>query len=133
MLKKNITYTDFEGVERKEDHYFHFSDSEIMEMENSVAGGLANKLTRIIEAQDAPEIMKNFKEIILKAYGIKSADGKRFEKSEEISTAFSQTGAYDKLFMELVTDAKAAADFINAIIPHKTKAENPAIPAPAVN
>lgn len=130
MLKKTITYRDFEGVERKEDHYFHFSDSEIMEMENSVAGGLANKLTRIIEAQDGPEIMKNFKEIILKAYGIKSADGRRFEKSEEISTAFSQTGAYDKLFMELVTDAKAAADFINAIVPNKPNPATQAVPAP---
>ena len=130
MLKKTITYRDFEGVERKEDHYFHFSDSEIMEMENSVAGGLANKLTRIIEAQDGPEIMKNFKEIILKAYGIKSADGRRFEKSEEISTAFSQTGAYDKLFIELVTDAKAAADFINAIVPNKPNPATQAVPAP---
>lgn len=133
MLKKTITYTDFEGVERIEDHYFHFSDSEVMKLELGVTGGLANKLTRIIAAQDAPEIMKNFEEIILKAYGVRNPDNKTFEKSEAISRAFAQTGAYDKLFMELVTDAKAAADFINAIIPNKPKAETPAIPAPAVN
>lgn len=131
MLKKTITYTDFEGVERTEDHYFHFSESEVMKMEMGVTGGLANKLTRIVAAQDAPEIMKSFEEIILKAYGIRNPDNRTFEKSEAISKAFSQTGAYDKLFMELVTNAKAAADFINAIIPNNT--QKPAIPAPEAN
>lgn len=121
MITKSITYIDFNGNERTDDCLFHFSESEIMEMEMSTSGGLANMLTRIVQAQDAPAIMENFKKIILKAYGEKSADGKRFEKSEAISTAFSQTGAYDKLFMELVTDSKKAADFINAIIPKKDK------------
>lgn len=131
MLAKEITYRDFEGVERTETHYFHFSESEIIEMETGVTGGLANMLTRIVAAQDAPEIMKNFKDIILKSYGIRNPDNRRFEKSEEISRAFSQTGAYDKLFMELVTNTKAATDFINAVIPNNE--QKPAIPAPTTN
>lgn len=136
MIAKNITYTDFNGNERTDECLFHFSDSELMELEMSTSGGLANMLTRIIQAQDAPAIMENFKKIILKAYGEKSADGKRFEKSEAISTAFSQTGAYDKLFMELVTDAKKASEFINAVIPQNTKAAAQPVPTvvpPAAN
>ena len=71
----------------------------------------------IVKTQDGPAIMKIFKDIILKSYGKKSPDGKRFEKSEEISKAFEQTEAYSVLFMELVTDADAAAAFVNGIIP----------------
>ena len=83
----------------------------------STSGGLAEQLQKIVDAKDAPAIIKTFKELILKAYGEKSADGKRFEKSEEISRAFSQTEAYSQLFMKLATDADAAADFVNDIIP----------------
>lgn len=117
MLKKTITYTDYNGTERTEDHYFNLSKAELAEMEMGTAGGLAEMLNRIVAAQDAPAIMKVFKELILKAYGIKSADGKRFVKSEEISTEFVQTEAYSVLFMELITDADAIAAFINGIVP----------------
>ena len=118
MLKKTITYTDYNGVERTEDKYFNLSQAEIMEMEMSTAGGLAEMIQGIVAAQDAPAIIKIFKELILKAYGEKSPDGKRFIKSEELSTAFSQTEAYTKLFMELATDADAAATFVNGIVPN---------------
>ena len=117
MLKKTITYTDYNGTERTEDFYFNLSKAEIMEMELSTEGGLSEMIQKIIAAQDAPAIIKIFKELILKAYGEKSPDGKRFIKSDEISTAFSQTEAYSKLFMELATDADAAAKFVNGIIP----------------
>ena len=119
MLKKTITYTDYNGVECTEDYYFNLTKAEIMEMEMGTAGGLAEMIQRIVDAQDAPAIIKIFKELVLKAYGEKSADGKRFIKSEEISTAFSQTEAYSQLFMELATDADAAAAFINGVVPDK--------------
>lgn len=117
MLKKTITYTDYNGNERTEDHYFNLSKAEIMEMEMSTTGGLAEMIQKIVAAQDSPAIVKIFKELILKAYGEKSPDGKRFIKSEEIATAFSQTEAYSQLFMELATDADAAAKFVNGIVP----------------
>ena len=117
MLKKTITYTDYNGSERTEDFYFNLSKAEIMEMEMSTAGGLTEMIQKIVAAQDSPAIIKVFKELILKAYGEKSPDGKRFIKSDEISTAFSQTEAYSQLFMELATDADAAAKFVNGIIP----------------
>lgn len=132
MLKKTITYTDFNDTERTEDFYFNLSKAEIMEMELSTAGGFAEMLQNIVKAQDGPTIMKIFKEIVLKAYGVKSPDGKRFIKSEELSTEFSQTEAYSVLFMELATDADAAGAFINGIIPadiDTSQIENPALAA----
>lgn len=117
MIKKTITYTDFNGVERTEDHYFNLTKAEVMEMEMSVDGGLAEKLDKIVKSKDAPSIIKTFKELILSAYGEKSSDGRRFIKSEEISRAFSETEAYSQLFMELCTDANAAAAFVNGILP----------------
>lgn len=121
MLKKTITYVDYNGFERTEDFYFNLNKAELMEMEMSTTGGLAESIKKIVAAQDAPAIIKTFKEIILKSYGEKSADGKHFEKNEKISTAFSQTEAYSILFMELATNADEAAKFINGIIPVEAK------------
>lgn len=131
MLKKTITYTDYDGNTRTEDFYFNLNKAEIAEMELSTNGGMEKMLTQIVNSQDGKRIMEVFKGIILKAYGVKTADGKRFEKSEEISKAFEQTEAYSELFMELVTDAEKAASFINGIVP-VVKAASPA-PAISVN
>lgn len=121
MIKKTMTYTDFNGVERTEDFYFHLTEAEIMEMEIGTAGGLAEMIKRVVDAKDFPNILKTFKEVVLKAYGIKSPDGRRFEKSDKISAEFAQTNAYSKLFVELATDDKAAAEFVNGIIPQDSK------------
>lgn len=117
MLKKTITYTDYNGNERKEDFYFNLSKAEIMEMELSTTGGLSEMIQRVVAAQDGPAIIKIFKDLVLKAYGVKSPDGKRFIKSEELSTEFAQTEAYTEIFMSLATDAEAAAEFVNGIVP----------------
>lgn len=123
MLKKTITYTDYNGQERTEDFYFNLSKAEIMEMELSTVGGFGEMLQRIIAAQDSPTIVKIFKELVLKAYGEKTPDGKRFVKSDELRESFSQTEAYSNLFMELATDSKAASDFVNGVIPSDLAAE----------
>lgn len=117
MLKKTITYTDYNGSERTEDFYFNLTKGEIMEMQLSTSGGLGEMLTKLIAAQDMPSLIKVFKDLILKAYGEKSPDGKRFIKSEELSTAFSQTEAFSNLFTELATNADAASAFVNGIVP----------------
>lgn len=129
MLKKTFTYVDYNGVERTEDHYFNLSKAELMEMELSTTGGLAEMINKIVAAQDAPAIVKVFKDLVLKAYGQKSADGRRFVKSKELSEEFAQTEAYSQLFMELATDADAAAKFVNGIVP--VVDNKPSIPAPA--
>ncbi len=117
MLKKRIAYTDYNGNKREEDFYFNLTKAEIMEMEMSTTGGMTEMIQRIVETQDAPSIIKVFKEIIMKSYGEKSPDGKRFVKSPELSEAFSQTEAYSELFMELASDSDAASKFVNGIIP----------------
>jgi len=117
MLKKTIKYTDFDGVERNEEFYFNLSKTEVTEMELGVTGGMTQMLNRIVAAQDNAKIVEAFKEIILKAYGEKSPDGRRFVKSKELSDNFSYTGAYDTLFMELATNAESAAEFMKAILP----------------
>lgn len=117
MLKKEITYYDFDENKRTETHYFGLSKSELTETHLTTAGGLDTFIKRVAEEQDGKKIVGFFKELVLKSYGIKSDDGKRFEKSPEISKAFSETNAYDELFMELATNADAASEFIIGICP----------------
>ena len=121
MITKTIKYTDYNGKEREEDFMFNLSQAELTEMELGIKEGLAEKIKNIVEAQDTPEIIKIFKDLILKAYGEKSVDGRRFVKVSDagvpLSIGFSQTEAYSKLFMELATDADAAAKFVNGIVP----------------
>lgn len=117
MLVKTIEYTDYNGMERKEKFYFNLTKSELTKMEIGTAGGYAEMLQRIVDAKEGPEIVSAFENLIFKAYGVKSEDGKRLIKSPKISEEFSQTPAYDVLFMELATNAKAAAEFARAIMP----------------
>lgn len=117
MFKKDIEYTDYNGNKRKEAFYFNLSKAELMEMELSTSGGFQQYINRIINAQDTPQLVKLFKELILKSYGEKSDDGKRFIKSDEIRDAFSQTEAYSELFMELATNTESATEFVNHVIP----------------
>lgn len=121
MFKKTIKYTDFDGNERKEDFYFNLTKAELLEMQLSIDGGLQGHLERIIKTQSQPELIKMFKDIIMRAYGEKSPDGKRFMKSDEIRQNFECTEAYSELFMELATDSDAAAEFINALLPSDLK------------
>jgi hypothetical protein len=121
MLKKTIKYTDYNGVQREEEFLFHLSKAELMELEMGTAGGLAEMIQQIINSNNTPELISIFKKIILKAYGEKSLDGKRFRKLDDngnpLSIAFSETEAYSELFMELSQDAEAAAKFIEGAIP----------------
>lgn len=118
MLRKTIKYTDYNGNEREEDYLFNLSKAECMEMELSTNGGMEQMIKQIIAEKDNEKIVNLFKKIILKAYGIKSPDGKYFRKSPEISADFASTEAYSVLFMELSTDADAASKFINAVLPN---------------
>lgn len=121
MLKKTITFEDYNGNSRTEDFYFNLTKAEITEMEMGTTGGMAEMIKRIVAAQDAPAIIEVFKKLILKAYGVKSPDGRRFIKSKELSEEFAQTEAYSELFMELAQDADKAAEFVNGIVPAGAK------------
>lgn len=121
MFKITETYNDYNEVQRTEDFWFHLNKAELMEMELGTAGGLAESINKLVAAQDMPSIIKVFKDLVLKAYGVKSADGRRFMKEDESGRPywkdFVETEAYSQIFMRLSTDADAAAKFVNGIIP----------------
>lgn len=111
------TYTDYNGTSRTEDFYFNYSKAELADKQFSIKGGLAGMITKIIQTDDQPELIRLFRELIQGAYGEKSLDGRRFIKSEEMTKEFTETEAYSQIYMRLATDAKAAEEFINNVIP----------------
>ena len=123
MLKRVIAYKDFNGTDRNEEFWFHMSEAELAEMQLSVNGGMENLMRQIINTRDTARLIKIFKDLVLNSYGEKSLDGRLFQKSPELSRAFSQTPAYSILFMELATDAEKAAEFLNGIVPDSLKAK----------
>lgn len=123
MYKKTVTYVDYDGNSRTEDFYFHLNKAEIMELELLTKGGLEKTIQKIIDTQDKAQMLNIMKDLVLKAYGEKSLDGRRFMKNDEIRDNFKETEAYSTIFVELATNEKAAADFINGIIPEDMKEE----------
>lgn len=117
MLMKTIRYTDFNDIEQVKDFYFNMTKAELMKMEIVTPGGMENMLKRIVNERDNRRLLEIFEDIIAKSYGVKSPDGQEFEKSPEITKKFMQTNAYSELFMELIGNGAAAADFINGVIP----------------
>lgn len=117
MIKKTITYQDFNGESHTEDFYFHLNEVEITELQFSKDGGLDKMLERIVNEQDNREIVAFFKELLIKSVGKKSPDGKLFVKNDEIRDAFIQSPAYPKLFMDMANSAESATVFVNGIIP----------------
>lgn len=117
MLKKTINYVDFDNEPRSETFYFNLTKAELMDMELSTRGGLEELINRIVETRDTPELIALFRKLIDMSYGEKSADGKYFRKTPEILESFKATNAYSELYMELVSDDKAAADFVYAVLP----------------
>jgi hypothetical protein len=117
VLKKTITYKDFDGNEQTEDFYFHLSKADLVKLELRHKGGLQAALNRIIEAEDGRTIMEEFENILEMTYGQRSSDGKHFYKSPEAFREFKSTNAYETLFMDLVTDADYAAKFVAGVAP----------------
>lgn len=123
MLKRNIAYEDFNGNKVVETFYFNLSEAELVEMEVGTEGGFGELLQKIIKTQDGKALISEFKKLILAAYGQKSDDGKRFVKNDTLREEFSQTAAYNMLFVELATNELAAADFIKGVIPASMSSE----------
>ena len=124
MIKKTMTYIDFNGAERTEDFYFNLTKAEVLKMEMGVKGGLAEQIQRIVATQDQPAIIQIFEDLIQKAYGVKTPDGRGFIKRASDLEEFISTQAYSDLYMMLATDDKEAAKFINGIVPPDLSQEN---------
>ena len=117
MLKKTVKYVDYNGIERTEDFYFNLNKAEVTEMEFSIKDGLSTNIQAMVDSQDKGKIFTLFKEILLKAYGVKSEDGKRFVKNAELREAFEQCEAFSEILTELGTDEAVMTAFINGILP----------------
>lgn len=128
MIKKTITYEDYNGVERTEDFYFHLTKAELTKMQMGVRGGFIEMVNRIIAAQDSPAIIEVFEDLIQKSYGVKSPDGRGFLKRKEDLEAFISTEAYSQLYMELAFDDVKAAEFINGVVPADVSQQKPLFP-----
>jgi hypothetical protein len=117
MIKKTITYEDFNGTMRTETFYFNYSKAELLEMEMSTEGGFVERIQRIIDAKEAPALIKLWKKFVIDAYGVKSDDGRRFMKNDDIRAAFVECPAYSAIFMELATDDVAGSEFVKGVVP----------------
>lgn len=117
MIKWKIKYVDYNGDEQEEDFYFNLNKAEVMEMDLNANGAYSEYLQRIVDQRDGKKIAEEFKKLILKSYGEKSPDGRRFVKSEEKSNEFMQTEAYSELYMQLATEPGAAEKFITGVLP----------------
>jgi len=143
MLKREITFEDFNGEKVTETLWFHLSKSEMIEMDANHEGGLEATIKRIMKTNDRQGLVREFQNLLLLAYGQKSEDGRKFIKSDALREEFKQTAAYDAMFMELATDDKAAANFMKGILPKDMAAEvarldnetptAPNLPLPAPN
>lgn len=117
MIKKTVTYEDFDGNQRTEDFYFNLTKAELTEMEMSLNGGLSQLLSKIIHENDNAKIIEYFKKIVIGSYGQKSLDGRLFIKNEQLREEFASSAAYSEIFMELASDADKASEFVNGIMP----------------
>lgn len=129
MLKKTVTYIDFDGNERTEDFFFNLTEQEIAEMELSTEGGLGNFINKAVAAKSQVELIELFKKLILAAYGVKSADGRRFVKNDAVREDFMSTQAFSDIYMELVQDADKASAFFNGVVPKEKNKAPVALPA----
>lgn len=121
MLKKTITYIDYNDQKRTEDYWFHLTKSELIELDASNEGGLETTIRKIVKETDTKRIVELVKNLVLKSYGEKSADGKRFVKSKEAAEAFMQTEAYSQLFVDLISDPDQMTAFFKGIIPQDVR------------
>lgn len=117
MIKKTISYEDFDGNTRTQDYWFHLSEREIAKLELETPGGFQKKVNDILNAKSQIELIRLFEDLIKMSYGVKSADGVHFIKNDEVWEEFASTNAYNNLYMELVTNTDKAVEFFNGIIP----------------
>ena len=118
MLVKKIKYEDYDGNEREEEFYFHLTQAEVIMWLTTNGGYTLDKvIDQISKAQNGRKIMEMFEDLLHKSYGVKSLDGRKFIKNEEVWTDFKETEAYSQIFSEIVTDSKKAVEFLNGILP----------------
>ena len=126
MYKITMESVDFGGTKRTEDYYFNLTQAELVEMQLTTEGGYKEMIEKVLNAKDIKTMSQVFKTILCKAYGVVSPDGRKFVKNQAVLDDFLATQAYSDLYMKLVTDDEAAADFFNKVIPQMEEKPVPA-------
>ena len=127
MIKKTITYVDYDGETRTEAFYFNLNKVELAKMQLGSDGGYSEFLKRITAAKDTSAMLNVITDLVEQSYGEKELDGKRFRKSKDLTEAFTQSPAYEVLFMELVQNTNAMVEFVKGILPADMAADTPAV------
>ena len=117
MLKKTVTYENFNGEQVTKDLYFNLTKKELIDLQVSKDGGLDAYIKKITEEEDKKAMIQLLDSIILAAYGQKSEDGERFIKNKELIDAFVSSMAYDTLIDELFTVEGASLQFMMGLLP----------------
>lgn len=116
MVKKTIAYTDFNGVQRKDDFFFHMSLPEVTRLQASVSPETFDEhILRIAKEGKEGAILQLLEKIILGAYGVKSPDGKSFIKTQEETRNFEYSQAYAELFEQLLLQPEEMRVFAEGI------------------
>jgi hypothetical protein len=126
MFRHTVKYTDFNDKAREETFEFNLTKEEIMSMELGVDGGFSELLKRMSELQNIPKLLEYFKQFVLKAYGERSGDGRSFIKvrdGKKLAEDFVQTAAFSEMFIDLFSDSKKAAKFMNGLVPQDLRDE----------
>jgi len=123
MLKKTITYENYNGDTVTDDFYFNLTKVECMELEYSFGANntLSNTITTLVESKDIGALIAAIKKILLMSYGVKTPDGNRFIKNDSVREEFEQSPAFEKIYWDLVTNQDEAASFISGIVPQNVR------------
>ena len=129
MLKKTITFTNFDGKEEIVDAYFNLSKTECVDMnlEYEADGGLIGHLKKLLSEKIDGELPQKptidfVKLIIDKAYGIRPKDDpslfiKEDENGRPLYRRFKQSAAYDAYVYGLLSGEESLDEFVENVLP----------------
>lgn len=120
-----VKYEDLNGDPTSEDLYFHMSAKEWVKADGDKAedGGYEKYINRMIDEQNAINVLRVLEDIVRRAYGVKSPDGKKFIKDVQTTEEFLESLAYDAFLDELLYTEGTSAAFIKSIIPKSMQKE----------
>ena len=120
MVKKTITYTDFEGNEVTKDFYFNISKMEFRELDRRIPGGLERFIDTVRTEKDPDKMLDLMNLLILESYGEISEEG-RFVKEDargrRLSNYFKISEAWDVLFTNMLQNENELSEFLTGIVP----------------
>lgn len=131
MIKRTVTYEDFNGVTHTEDLYFNLTKTEMSKIvleeakfdpdgnqDEESMNAFSDRLREIGRSGDGKKIIDMFEWLLKISYGEKSEDGRRFVKNDEVYEDWRYSASYDQFWQDLMlSETGDMVEFINGIIP----------------